>query len=83
MLILSLGFFFGVMLLAGYARTFMAEKIFGSFNVGYLLVVGIYLVCWLVAILYYVLATFYLDPLAARLLSDQTVPADSTPDSPR
>ncbi len=76
MLIFSLGFFFGIMLLAGFARAFMAEKLIGSLNVGYGLVVGIYLVCWTVAIFYYLVATFYLDPLANRLLADQALRAN-------
>ena len=39
-------------LLAGYAPGFMAQKIVGSFNVGYLLVLLTYLMCWTVSVRY-------------------------------
>ncbi|MFD2029429.1 DUF485 domain-containing protein [Ancylobacter dichloromethanicus] len=41
---LSLGLFFLTLLLAGYARPFMSTKAFGALNVGYVLVIAIYLV---------------------------------------
>jgi uncharacterized membrane protein (DUF485 family) len=61
----SLGFFFLTLLLAGYARPFMAAKAFGALNVGYVLVIAIYLVTWGAALLYTLAAHRTFDPLAA------------------
>ncbi|MDQ0513307.1 DUF485 domain-containing protein [Ancylobacter amanitiformis] len=61
----SLGFFFLTLLLAGYARPFMAAKAFGALNVGYVLVIAIYLVTWGAALLYTLAAHRIFDPLAA------------------
>ena len=63
--VVSLGVFFGVSLLAGVARPFMAAKLAGPLNTGYLLIGSTYLACWGVAILYYAAATYAIDPLAA------------------
>lgn len=62
---LSLGFFFLTLLLAGFARPFMAAKAFGALNVGYVLVIAIYLVTWGAALLYTLAAHQTFDPLAA------------------
>ncbi|GLK83060.1 DUF485 domain-containing protein [Ancylobacter defluvii] len=62
---LSLGFFFLTLLLAGYARPFMSAKAFGALNVGYVLVIAIYLVTWGAALLYTLAAHRIFDPLAA------------------
>lgn len=62
---LSLGFFFLTLLLAGYARPFMATKAFGALNIGYVLVIAIYVVTWGAALLYTVAAYRTFDPLAA------------------
>lgn len=48
----SLAFILGVALLSGYGRGLMSTKIDGAFNVGYLLVACIYLVCWVVSVVY-------------------------------
>ncbi len=52
LLLASFGFIVVTMLLAGYARGFMAQKVIGAFNMGYLLVLAIYLLCWAVAVIY-------------------------------
>ncbi|MFD2030092.1 DUF485 domain-containing protein [Ancylobacter dichloromethanicus] len=62
---LSLGFFFLTLLLAGYARPFMSAKAFGALNIGYVLIIGIYLVTWAAALLYMLAAHRSFDPLAA------------------
>jgi uncharacterized membrane protein (DUF485 family) len=48
----SLGLLVGIALLAGYAKPFMAQKVIGSLNLGYLLVLLAYITCWTVAVLY-------------------------------
>lgn len=64
----SLGFFFLVLLLAGYARPLMAAKFAGPLNLGYVLVIGIYLVSWGAALLYTFAAHRRFDPLAREAL---------------
>ncbi|MFG1427700.1 DUF485 domain-containing protein [Roseixanthobacter glucoisosaccharinicivorans] len=65
LLAVSLGFFFLTLLLAGYARPFMAAKAYGALNVGYVMVIAIYLVTWGTALLYTLAAHLTFDPLAA------------------
>lgn len=52
LLIATLGFFVGVTLLAGYAKGFMTTRLTGSLNVGFGLILVVYLVCWAGALLY-------------------------------
>lgn len=52
LLIASFAFIVATMLLAGYAKPLMALKVSGAFNLGYLLVLLTYLVCWAVAMIY-------------------------------
>lgn len=52
LLLTSFGFIVATMLLAGYAKGFMAQKVVGAFNMGYLLILAIYLLCWAVAVIY-------------------------------
>jgi uncharacterized membrane protein (DUF485 family) len=52
LLLASFAFIITTMLLAGYAKGFMAQKVIGAFNMGYLLVFATYLLCWGVAIIY-------------------------------
>lgn len=62
----SLGFFFVVMLMAGYARPLMSAKLTGALNLGYGLLIATYLICWGVALLYTLAARLSFDPLAAE-----------------
>lgn len=66
----SLGLFFVMMLLAGYARPFMAMKILGPLNVGYAMILLTYVMCWGLAILYAFIAHRVFDPLAAKSARD-------------
>lgn len=52
LLAISFAYVFTVALLAGFAPGVMSLKIVGSFNLGYLLVLGIYLLCWIVSVAY-------------------------------
>jgi uncharacterized membrane protein (DUF485 family) len=52
LLVASFGFVVAMSLLAGYAKPFMAAKLFGAVNVGYFLVFLTYLVCWAVSLAY-------------------------------
>jgi uncharacterized membrane protein (DUF485 family) len=52
LLTVSFVFIVAMTLLAGYAKEFMAQKVLGSFNVGYLMIVLTYLLCWVVSLIY-------------------------------
>jgi uncharacterized membrane protein (DUF485 family) len=69
LLLASFAFIVTTMLLAGYARGFMAQKVTGAFNMGYLLVFAIYLVCWGVAILYVRTANAKFDTQSAAAIA--------------
>ncbi|MCJ2035332.1 DUF485 domain-containing protein [Methylobacterium sp. J-068] len=67
----GLGFFLVTLALAGFARPLMAEKIAGPLNLGYGLVLGVYAMCWGLAILYAFLAETCFDPQAARAIAER------------
>ncbi len=67
---LSMAFFLGVMLLAGFAREFMTQKVFGPLNVGYVLILATYVMCWVMAIIYAYVADNVFDPKAERARTD-------------
>lgn len=69
LLLASFGFIVLTMLLAGYARGFMAQKVIGAFNVGYLLVLVIYLLCWAVAVIYVRTANTKFDQQSAAAIA--------------
>ena len=64
----SFVFIIGTTLLAGFAKDFMGQKVFGSFNLGYLLVLLSYVVCWVVSVLYVRMANQKFDAQASRLI---------------
>jgi uncharacterized membrane protein (DUF485 family) len=66
----SLAFTFGVALLSGFAPALMSLKISGSFTLGYLLVVAIYVVCWAVSVAYVSIANRAFDALATSVAGD-------------
>jgi uncharacterized membrane protein (DUF485 family) len=65
-----LTYFLGVMLLAGFARPLMSSKVFGPLSLGYVLIIGIYLMCWGLAVLYAYFAERIFDPQAARAVAE-------------
>jgi uncharacterized membrane protein (DUF485 family) len=60
-----------VALLAGYAPGVMALKVVGSFTLGYLLVLGVYVVCWLVSVIYVWMANKNFESLALDVARDR------------
>lgn len=48
----SFTFIVTMTLLAGYGKEFMGQKVIGAFNVGYLMVLLTYLLCWAVSLIY-------------------------------
>lgn len=72
LLAVSFVFILGMSLLAGYAKPFMATKVFGAVNVGYLLVFLTYVLCWIVSLAYVRIANVRFDEqarAAARVVS--------------
>lgn len=70
LLIISLGFFSCMTLLAGYARPFMTSKLFGALNVGFFLILLAYVLCWLTALLYIRAANGSFDREAEVLIAE-------------
>ena len=57
--------YLGVTLLAGFAPGFMSRRVLGAVNIGYVLITGIYVMAWVVALLYVRIANQRFDPKAA------------------
>ena len=64
--IFFLAWFLGFILLAGYARDFMGEKITGGLTVGYVLALTQFVMVWVLAFAYIRRAENTYDPLARR-----------------
>ena len=52
--------------LAGFAKGFVALKVIGAVNVGFMLIAGNYGLAWLLAIIYVHVANTTFDPMAER-----------------
>jgi uncharacterized membrane protein (DUF485 family) len=52
LLVVSFAFIIAMTLMAGFAKDFMGQKVIGAFNVGYLLVLLTYLLCWAASLIY-------------------------------
>ena len=55
-------FFSGLMLLAGFAQPLMTAAIWGPLNVGYILIIANFLMCWALALVYVFAADRAFDP---------------------
>jgi uncharacterized membrane protein (DUF485 family) len=65
-LLFSMVWYFGFIILAGYAPDFMGEKLFGDFTVGYGLALTQFVMVWGLSWAYIRKADREFDPLAAR-----------------
>ena len=61
---LFLAYFLTVLLLSGYARSFMGERIWSGLTVGYLLAALVIVAVWVLAFAYLRFSDDVLDPLA-------------------
>lgn len=68
LLLVSLGFFFCLTLLVGFARPLMSVKLAGPLNAGFLLILLAYLVCWVSAVLYVRAANGIFDKKVAAIV---------------
>jgi uncharacterized membrane protein (DUF485 family) len=59
--------YFGFIILAGYASDFMGESIYEGFTVGYLIALSQFVMVWVLAGLYLRRANRVFDPLAKRV----------------
>jgi uncharacterized membrane protein (DUF485 family) len=75
--IFFLGWYFGFIILAGYAEDFMGESIYEGFTVGYLLALTQFIMVWGLGWLYLRKADRDFDPLA-REAADTAVEAGRT-----
>jgi uncharacterized membrane protein (DUF485 family) len=64
--------YIGLTALAGFAKGLVGMKVVGSVNLGYVLIALNYLLSFLLAILYGVIARSRFDQLAARAASEET-----------
>jgi uncharacterized membrane protein (DUF485 family) len=64
--IFFLAWYFGFIILAGYAEDFMGESIYEGFTVGYLLALSQFIMVWTLSLLYLRKADRDFDPLARK-----------------
>jgi uncharacterized membrane protein (DUF485 family)/nucleotide-binding universal stress UspA family protein len=62
---LALTFYLGVNVLAGFAPGFMSQRVLGALNVGYVLILALYVMSWVIALVYVRVANRTFDPKAA------------------
>ena len=70
MVLAYFAFFTTITLLAGYAKPLMTTRVLGSFNVAYLLVVIMYVLCWIMAVRYVKVANRDFDAMAADAIAE-------------
>ena len=68
MTIIFFASYIGLTALAGFAKGFLALKVIGAVNVGFMLIAGNYVLAWLLAIIYVHVANTTFDPMAERAL---------------
>jgi uncharacterized membrane protein (DUF485 family) len=70
--------YFGFVILAGYAEGFMGHKLYDGFTVGYALALTQFVMVWVLGWLYLRKSDREFDPLVGRVLrrAEETAPAD-------
>jgi uncharacterized membrane protein (DUF485 family) len=69
--------YIGLTALAGFAKGFLALKVIGAVNVGFMLIAGNYVLAWLLAIIYVHVANATFDPMAERAVPAANLPGVS------
>ena len=62
---LALTFYLGVNVLAGFAPGFMSQRVVGALNVGYVMILALYVMTWAIALIYVRVANRTFDSKAA------------------
>ncbi|MGI9050140.1 MAG: DUF485 domain-containing protein [Rubrobacteraceae bacterium] len=70
LVVISVGFYLGVTVLAGLAPGFTGQLVIGPLNVGYLLVFAAYIVAWVAALVYVHVANRDFDAMATNAISE-------------
>ena len=61
--------YIGLTVLAGFAKGFMAHKVVGAVNLGFILIAANYVLAWVLAIIYVRVANATFDPLAKKAVA--------------
>lgn len=77
-LVVGVGFYLAISVMAGYAPSFMSASVSGAVNVGYVLIFALYVLTWLIAVLYVRRANRTFDRLAAAAVVAGGVGGDET-----
>jgi uncharacterized membrane protein (DUF485 family) len=75
-LVVGVGFYIAISLMAGYAPSFMSASVSGAVNVGYALIFAMYVLTWTIAVIYVRRANRTFDRLAAAALAAGGVGGD-------
>jgi uncharacterized membrane protein (DUF485 family) len=67
MIVIYIFSYIGLTVLAGFAKTFLALKVVGSLNLGFLLIGANYVIAWVLALLYVRVANHRFDPMVERI----------------
>jgi uncharacterized membrane protein (DUF485 family) len=62
--------YIGLTILAGFAKEFVAAKVIGSLNVGFILIGANYVLSWILAIVYVRVANRVFDPIAEEAVAE-------------
>jgi uncharacterized membrane protein (DUF485 family) len=77
MTIIYLVSYIGLTVLAGFAKGFLALKVVGAINLGFVLIAGNYVLAWLLAIIYVHVANTTFDPMIERAFPAVSHPRSS------
>ena len=69
MIVIYMVGYIGVTVLAGFAKGFMAQKVVGSLNVGFVLIVLNYVLAWALALVYVRVANRIFDPMVEQVIA--------------
>jgi uncharacterized membrane protein (DUF485 family) len=75
-LVVGVGFYMAISLMAGYAPSFMSASVSGAVNVGYVLIVATYVLTWAIAVIYVRRANRTFDRLASAAVGAGGVGGD-------
>lgn len=67
MIVIYIFSYIGLTVLAGFAKTFLALRVVGSLNLGFLLIGANYVIAWVLALLYVRVANHRFDPMVERI----------------
>jgi uncharacterized membrane protein (DUF485 family) len=72
MIVIYMVGYVGLTVLASFAKGFVAQKVAGALNVGFLLIAANYLLSWVLALVYVRIANRIFDPMVARAVGGKS-----------